>query len=244
MLPGKQSGKKFGSIRLYVDMPLAAGKTTETTAAQGHYLGTVMRRGIGESVRLFNGRDGEFAARITAMRRGSASLLIEQRLREQASEPDLWLAFALLKRDATDLVVQKATELGVAALFPVITERTNANRVNEARLAAITVEAAEQCERLTVPVLHEPRPLMALLGEWEPARRLFVAAERVDAPAIGPAHGPAALLVGPEGGFTPAELEGLRAHPFVTAVSLGPRILRADTACIAGLALLQAADRD
>jgi 16S rRNA (uracil1498-N3)-methyltransferase len=239
MLPGK----KFGSIRLYVDMPLADGSTIAATAAQAHYLGAVMRRGTGESVRLFNGRDGEFAARIATILRGTASFLVERKLRAQAPEPDLWLVFALLKRDATDLVVQKATELGVAALFPVITERTNANRVNEARLAAIAVEAAEQCERLTVPMVHKPRPLMAVLGNWGPDRELFVAAERAAAPAIGQARGPAALLVGPEGGFTPAELEAMRAHPFVTAVSLGPRILRADTACIAGLALLQAADR-
>jgi 16S rRNA (uracil1498-N3)-methyltransferase len=239
MLPGK----KFGSIRLYVDMPLADGSTIAATAAQAHYLGAVMRRGTGESVRLFNGRDGEFAARFAAIRRGTASFLVERKLRAQAPEPDLWLVFALLKRDATDLVAQKATELGVAALFPVITERTNANRVNEARLAAIAVEAAEQCERLTVPMVHKPRPLMAVLGNWGPGRELFVAAERAAAPAIGQARGPAALLVGPEGGFTPAELEAMRAHPFVTAVSLGPRILRADTACIAGLALLQAADR-
>ena len=239
MLPGK----KFGSIRLYVDLPLADGSTIAATAAQAHYLGAVMRRGIGESVRLFNGRDGEFAARIATIRRGTASFLVERKLHAQAPEPDLWLVFALLKRDATDLVVQKATELGVAALLPVITERTNANRVNEARLAAIAVEAAEQCERLTVPMVHKPHPLMAVLGNWEPGRRLFVAAERAAAPAIGSARGPAALLVGPEGGFTPAELEAMRARPFVTAVSLGPRILRADTACIAGLALLQAADR-
>jgi 16S rRNA (uracil1498-N3)-methyltransferase len=231
-----------GSIRLYVDQPLAAGATIAATAAQAHYLGTVMRRGSGERVRLFNGRDGEFGARIEAVRRDTASLLVEHRLRAQASEPDLWLVFALLKRDATDLVVQKATELGVAALLPVITERTNANRVNEVRLAAIAVEAAEQCERLTVPRLHKPRPLVALLGGWEPGRRLFVAAERAAAPAISPARGPVALLVGPEGGFTPAELDAMQAHPFVTAVSLGPRILRAETACIVGLALLQAAD--
>jgi 16S rRNA (uracil1498-N3)-methyltransferase len=239
MLPGK----KFGSIRLYVDMPLADGSTIAATAAQAHYLGAVMRRGTGESVRLFNGRDGEFAARFAAIRRGTASFLVERKLRAQAPEPDLWLVFALLKRDATDLVAQKATELGVAALFPVITERTNANRVNEARLAAIAVEAAEQCERLTVPMVHKPHPLTAVLENWEPGRHLFVAAERAAAPAIGSARGPAALLVGPEGGFTPAELEAMRARPFVTAVSLGPRILRADTACIAGLALLQAADR-
>jgi 16S rRNA (uracil1498-N3)-methyltransferase len=233
---------------LYVDTPLAVGTPVAATAAQAHYLGTVMRRDSGETVLLFNGHDGEFAARIVAVRRDRASLhgatlQVEHRLRAQIPGPDLWLVFALLKRDATDLVVQKATELGVAELFPVITERTNAGRVNEARLGAIAIEAAEQCERLTVPIIHEPRPLTALLSAWAPARRLFVAAERTEAPAIGPARGPAALLVGPEGGFTPVELEAMRAHPFVTAVSLGPRILRADTACIAGLALLQAAER-
>jgi 16S rRNA (uracil1498-N3)-methyltransferase len=230
----------FGSIRLYVDEPLAAGTMIEATAAQAHYLGTVMRRGIGDAVRLFNGRNGEFVAQIEAIRRDRVTLLVGHNLRPQGSEPDLWLVFALLKRDATDLVVQKATELGVAALLPVITERTNAHRVNEARLGAIAFEASEQCERLTVPRLHTPRPLTKLLGDWEPGRQLFVAAERSVAPALVPAHGPAALLVGPEGGFTPAELEAMRIHPFVTVVSLGPRILRAETACIAGLALLQA----
>jgi 16S rRNA (uracil1498-N3)-methyltransferase len=233
----------FGSIRLYVDGPLAAGTTIETTVAQAHYLSTVMRRGSGDGVRLFNGRDGEFGARIGTIRRDRATLLVEHSLRAQVPEPDLWLAFALLKRDATDLVVQKATELGVAALLPVITDRTNAHRVNEERLAAIAVEAAEQSERLTVPRLYQPRPLMTLSGNWEPGRELFMAAERAAAPAIGPAHAPAALLVGPEGGFTPAELDVMQAHPFVTMVSLGPRILRAETACIVGLALLQAADR-
>jgi 16S rRNA (uracil1498-N3)-methyltransferase len=232
----------FGSIRLFVDKPLAAGTTIEATSAQAHYLGTVMRRGNGDVVRLFNGRDGEFGARIEAIRRDKATFLVEDSLRPQRPEPDLWLVFALLKRDATDLVVQKATELGVAALLPVITERTNAHRVNEARLAAIAIEASEQCERLTVPRLHKPRPLMALLGDWDADRQLLMAAERADAPAIRPAHEPAALLVGPEGGFTPVELEAMLAHTFVTVVSLGPRILRAETACIVGLALLQAAD--
>jgi 16S rRNA (uracil1498-N3)-methyltransferase len=231
---------QFGSIRLYVDEPLAAGTTIEATSAQAHYLGTVMRRRSGDAVRLFNGRDGEFVAQIEAIRCDRATLLVGHSLRPQSPEPDLWLVFALLKRDATDLVVQKATELGVAALVPVITERTNAHRVNEARLAAIAVEASEQCERLTVPSLHAPRPLAKLLGNWEPGRQVFAAAERSVAPAIVPAHGPAALLVGPEGGFTPAELEAMQARPFVTVVSLGPRILRAETACIAGLALLQA----
>jgi 16S rRNA (uracil1498-N3)-methyltransferase len=234
--------KQSGSIRLYVDQPLATGATLEATAGQTRYLGTVMRRASGDRVRLFNGRDGEFSARIATIRRDRASLVVEHRLHAQTGEPDLWLVFALLKRDATDLVVQKATELGATALLPVVTERTIAHRVNEARLAAIAIEASEQCERLTVPRLHPPRPLMELLSEWTPDRRLFVAAERAGGSAISGASGPAGLLVGPEGGFTPAELDAVRAHPFVTAVSLGPRILRAETACIVGLALLQAAD--
>jgi 16S rRNA (uracil1498-N3)-methyltransferase len=229
-----------GSIRLYIDAPLAAGMTVDATAAQAHHLATVMRRAAGDPLRLFNGRDGEFGARIGALRRDKASLHVEDRLRPQRLEPDLWLVFALLKRDATDLVVQKATELGAAVLLPVITERTIAGRVNEARLASIAIEASEQCERLTLPSVHTPRPLTAVLGDWQSVRRLFAAAERARAPAIRAAHGPAALLVGPEGGFTPAELDALQVHPFVTVVSLGPRILRAETACIAGLALLQA----
>jgi 16S rRNA (uracil1498-N3)-methyltransferase len=229
-----------GSIRLYVTAPLSAGSEVQTTAQQAHYLGTVMRRRAGDPLALFNGRDGEWLARIEAIRRNHASLIVDRRLRGQAPEPDLWLVFALLKRDATDLVVQKATELGAAAIRPVITTRTNAARVNLARLAAIAIEAAEQSERLTVPELHQPQPLDALLASWPTGRRMIIAVERTHAPQIAPLQGPAALLVGPEGGFDPAELETLRAHPFVTACSLGPRILRADTACIAGLALLQA----
>lgn len=230
-----------GSIRLFVTAPLAAGAEVAATAAQAHYLGTVMRRAVGDAVVLFNGRDGEFQARLAALRRGVASFAVDARLRPQATEPDLWLAFALLKRDATDLVVQKATELGVAALWPVLTARTIAPRVNLARLHAIAVEAAEQSERLTVPAIHDPRPLATLLRAWPSGRALFVAAERAAAPPLGAAPQPAGLLVGPEGGFAPAELDALRAHPLVTLVSLGPRILRAETAAIAGLARLQGA---
>ncbi len=229
-----------GSIRLFVAAHLAVGIAVETNAQQAHYLGTVMRRRAGDPVRLFNGRDGEWVTHIEAIRRDRANLVVDRLLREQAPDSDLWLAFALLKRDATDLVVQKATELGVAAIRPVVTARSNAARVNLARLTAIATEAAEQSERLTVPEVLRPQPLSALLGSWPAERRLIVAVERSQAPEIPPLPGAAALLVGPEGGFDSAELETLRAHPFVTACSLGPRILRAETACIAGLALLQA----
>ena len=231
-----------GSIRLYVAAALADGEVVAATAGQAHYLGPVMRRRPGDVVRLFNGRDGEFAARIEALGHNSATLRVGPRTREQTAEPDVWLAFALLKRDATDLVVQKATELGAAALLPMTTERCNTHRMNRDRLAAIAAEAAEQSERLTVPTLHAPQSLSALLSSWPEERRLFAALERCDAPRLAAADGPRGLLVGPEGGFTPKELDALRAHPFVTAVSLGPRILRAETACIAGLALLQRAD--
>jgi 16S rRNA (uracil1498-N3)-methyltransferase len=228
-----------GSIRLYLTAPLAAGESVEASAAQAHYLASVMRRSTGDAVRLFNGRDGEFSGRIETLRRDRAMLRIEQQLRPQAPEPDIWLLFALLKRDATDLVVRAATELGVSDLHPVITEHSNTHRMNPERLSAIAIEAAEQSERLTIPSLHPLCPLTARLADWPSDRRLVATVERSGAPPLLPASGPAALLVGPEGGFAPAELDVLRAHPFVTAVSLGPRILRAETACIAGLALLQ-----
>ncbi len=229
-----------GSIRLFVDAPLAAGAEVAASQGQAHYLGIVMRRAPGEAVRVFNGSGGEWLARIAALRRDRATLVIERQLRPQAAESDLWLVFALLKRDATDLLAQKATELGASALLPVLSERTNATRVNEARLAAIATEAAEQSERLTVPRIHPPRRLADLLASWPAGRTLFAAVERRPGPAIPFADGPAGLLVGPEGGFTHTELDALGRHKSVAAVSLGPRVLRAETAAIAGLVLLQA----
>ncbi|HTR16739.1 MAG TPA: 16S rRNA (uracil(1498)-N(3))-methyltransferase [Acetobacteraceae bacterium] len=224
--------------RLFTQAPLAAGLAVSLSPAQAHYLGAVMRRGPGDSVRLFNGRDGEWRARLTALRKDRAAVEVTGRLRAQEPEPDLWLLFAPLKRDATDLVVQKATELGVSALLPVFTERTNAGRMNLERLTAIATEAAEQSERLSVPRLEQPRRLTDTLGDWDPTRLLAAAIERAALPQIGAPAG--ALLVGPEGGFSQVELDALRARPFVVPVSLGRMVLRAETAAIAGLALLQA----
>jgi 16S rRNA (uracil1498-N3)-methyltransferase len=219
--------------RLFVAAALHQGATIAPTPAQTHYLVTVLRRTQGATVCLFNGRDGAWSARLAR-----DCLRVDALLSPQAPEPDLWLAFALLKRDATDLVVQKATELGVARILPVLTARTNAGRVNRDRLTAIAIEAAEQSERLTVPEILPPQPLAALLAAWPTDRRLVVAMERSAAPPIaGPAGG---LLIGPEGGFTEAELDALRRNPVVVPATLGPRILRAETAAIAGLALLGA----
>lgn len=228
------------SIRLHVAAPLVADVAVELAAGQAHYLGAVMRCAVGTAVRVFNGRDGEWLARIAGLRKERGSLVVERRLRAQGEEPDLWLVFAPLKRDATDMVAQKATELGVAALLPVFTARTNAARVNVERLAAIAMEAAEQSERLTVPCVVAPVDLSVLLANWPVERVLVVAAERMEAAPIRPSSRAAALLIGPEGGFTARELDLLGRYPFVHFVTLGPRILRADTAAIVGLALLQA----
>ena len=227
-------------IRLHVEADLSAGASVEATEGQAHYLGGVMRRSIGDTVRLFNGRDGEWDSRIATLSRGKASFAAEILVRPQAGDEDLWLMFAVLKRDTTDLVVQKATELGVSVLIPVFTERTNAGRVNLDRLRAIAIEASEQSERLTVPDIRPARQLHDNLAEWPAGRSLFVALERADDQKLMPSSGPAGLLIGPEGGFGPRDLMVLDRCRFVRPVSLGPRILRAETAAIAGLALLQA----
>jgi len=223
-------------IRLFIYDNLSQGAEVQAEAGQAHYLASVMRRAVGDAVDLFNGRDGEWRASIAELRRDRARFTILTPLRPQTPEPDLWLIFAPLKRDATDLAVQKATELGVSAIHPVFTAHTNTARLNLDRLAAIATEAAEQSERLTVPTIHAPRPLPDLLAAWPKGRTLAAAIER-GAPAPIPHAG--ALLVGPEGGFAPAELDALRAYRFVSPICLGPRILRAETAIIAGLALLQ-----
>jgi 16S rRNA (uracil1498-N3)-methyltransferase len=227
-------------VRLYVDAQLSAGAAIEASAGQAHHLAAVMRRAGGDPVRLFNGRDGEWAGRIHSLSRGKATLLADSLVRPQQDDLDLWLVFALLKRDTTDLVVEKATELGVSALLPVFTERTNAARVNEGRLHAIATEAAEQSERLTVPLIQTARNLADVLAEWPDERPLFVAMEREDLPAPGPLGMAAALLVGPEGGFGPRDRALLQRFNFVRPVSLGRHVLRAETAAIVGLGLLQA----
>lgn len=228
--------------------PLAEGAALELAEPQAHYLGSVMRLSPGDGLALFNGADGEFEARIATLGRRRAGLAVGARLRPQPPAPSLELVIAALKRDAMDLVARAATELGVAAIRPVFTARTNAGRVGTARLAAIATEAAEQCTRCDVPAVAEPVSLTGLLdgwpGAWPDGRRLVLADESGTAPpaalALARLAGPLSVLVGPEGGFTPAELDALRVRAFVTPVGLGPRILRAGTAAIAALALVQA----
>ncbi|MBX9699985.1 MAG: 16S rRNA (uracil(1498)-N(3))-methyltransferase [Acetobacteraceae bacterium] len=230
--------------RLFVDAALAAGDPVAATPGQAHYLGGVLRRGAGDPVLLFNGRDGEWAARIESLRKDRAVFLPERQTRPQETPPEVTLLVAALKRDAMDLIAEKATELGVTRLQPVFTRRSVADRVNGGRLAGIAREAAEQCERLTVPHVAPAAPLHAVLDSWDAAVPLLVAAERRAAPPLATAaagrYPPFALLIGPEGGFDRAELDDLLRRPFVAPAALGPRILRAETAALAGLAVLQA----
>jgi 16S rRNA (uracil1498-N3)-methyltransferase len=225
------------TLRLFTDTDLHSGQIVQPDEGQAHYVTSVMRRGAGDNILLFNGRDGEWLSRLSVSRRQCCFEIMSQS-RPQISEPDLWLAFSPLKRHAMELIVQKATELGASALLPVITQRTQTERVNTARWQAIAIEAAEQSERLTVPTIHPPQGLSTLMVGWSPERPLYLAAERRAAPKMPAMRGPSAVLVGPEGGFLSQELDALCAHPFVHPVSLGPRILRAETAAIVGLALL------
>ena len=230
---------------MFVESPLSAGAALALAAEQTHYLKTVLRLKAGARVALFNGKDGEWLARIEGFGRTACSIAVEAQSRAQTIEPDLWLVFAPIKRARIDFLVEKATELGVSALFPVITQHTMVERVNLARLKANAIEAAEQSERLTFPQIHPAQPLERLVAGWDGSRRLMLCDETGTSPPVAAAlksadSGPWAVLVGPEGGFADRELDALKKLPFVCPVSLGPRVLRADTAALAGLAVLQA----
>lgn len=244
--------------RLHCGLPLCDGAAAPLDAEQHHYLRNVLRRAEGDRVRLFNARDGEFEATIELLTKKAAILRVGGRSRGPAPEFDPWLLIAPVKRAPLDLIVQKATELGVAAILPVVTDRTVAPRVKEDRLAAIAREAAEQSGRLSIPEIRAAAPLDRTLDAWPKERSLLFCDEAGDDPGAEwggeegrapPAlealrrvpSGPFAVLIGPEGGFSPTERALLRALPFVVPATLGPRILRADTAAIAALTLVQAA---
>ena len=237
-----------GKTRLYVAGDLGAGVAVALDEGQGHYLLHVLRAHAGNRVLLFNGRDGEWLAEIaTAGKRGVTARCLTQ-TESQSSVPDIWLAFAPVKKTPSDYLVQKATELGASVLLPVFTHRTIVSRINEERMAANAVEAAEQSGRLSVPEIRGATSLAKLLAAWPKERRLFFCDEGGDAKPLAEAarsvSGPVAILTGSEGGFDPVEREMLRGLPFVTPVTLGPRILRADTAALAALAIWQSVSGD
>jgi 16S rRNA (uracil1498-N3)-methyltransferase len=247
--------------RLFVESDLAEDGVARLVEEHAHYLTRVLRLGPGAPVRLFNGRDGEFDAELAASTKNSAELRIGRRVRGQAPPPDLWLLFAPLKKTRTDFVVEKAVELGVREIRPVLTERCEAQAVRSDRLQRIAIEAAEQTERLDVPPVREAQRLDLALKNWDAARPLYFcdeAGDEGDRPWGGEAGRAApmadvlksspsaagAVLVGPEGGFAPAERKMLRSLDFVRPVSLGPRILRAETAAAAALTIWQAVAGD
>jgi 16S rRNA (uracil1498-N3)-methyltransferase len=227
--------------RLFVREPLCEGGRIELDAAQANYLGNVMRLGEGADLLLFDGSSGEWLARIAEAAKKRMTLAVERKTREPETIPDVWLAFAPVKRTQTDWLVEKATELGVARLIPVMTQRTVAERVRLERLQAIAIEAAEQCGRTRLPEIVEPVSLKHLLENRTEDRRLYFADETGGAPVADAfEEGPALIITGPEGGFTADERALVRGAANCRAISLGPRILRAETAALAALAAYMA----
>jgi 16S rRNA (uracil1498-N3)-methyltransferase len=235
----------FNAQRLFVEADLVRGGTVTCTPAQANYLRNVLRLQPGYAILVFNGRDGEWRADLAEIGRRSATLAVGDQTRAQEGGPDIDYLFAPLKRARLDYMVEKATEMGAARLRPVLTRRTVAERVNIERMRAHTVEAAEQCGILRLPEIRAPEKLERVIAGWDAAHPLVFcdedSAESCPFTALaGIPPGPVAVLVGPEGGFDPAERELLSSRPFVTRIALGPRILRADTAAVAALALVNA----
>jgi len=238
------SSNPSSAQRLFLDAPLSAGVDVTLDRNQANYLLNVLRMKAGDALLVFNGRDGEWRARIEAAGKRECVLALAQQTRAQEYGPDLEYLFAPLKHARLDYMVQKAVEMGVRRLRPVLTRRTQVSRVNLERMRANAIEAAEQCGILWIPEILEPEPLESAIAAWEAGRRLIVCDEAAShanpAEALrGITAGRLALLIGPEGGFAPEERELFTRQPFVTVVSLGPRILRADTAAVAALAVVQ-----
>ena len=227
--------------RLFIETPLAQGGTVALDAAQANYLGNVLRLSEGGEVLLFDGVSGEWLAEVVEAGKKRMTLTVREATRPQESVPDLWLAFAPVKKGRVDWLVEKAVELGVAHLQPVITARTIVDKLNLDRMRAHIVEAAEQCGRTALATIDAPVKLDAWLKSRDPARTLYFADETGGEPAPSAfVPGPAVILIGPEGGFTPEEAEAIRAAANARAISLGPRILRAETAALAAVATYMA----
>ncbi len=241
--PEREREDGRSTIRLFVEAALEAGTAVALTSGQVHYLRNVMRQAPGDRIRLFNGRDGEWEGTVETLAPSRAIVRPVARLSVQPPAPDLRLLFAPLKSERTRFVVEKATELGVGAIHPVFTQYGQTRRVNVERLRAHAIEAAEQCGRLEVPHIAPPCPLADALADWPPERRLLVCEPEVETTVAGAladgAGAPWAILIGPEGGFAPAERRLLADHPASVHARLGPRILRAETAVAAALACWQ-----
>lgn len=239
-MPATPAWPPKSAPRLFVAETLAAGASMRIEGNPAHYLTRVMRVVPGDIVILCDDVTGEWAARVADAGKRDVVLEVAEMLRPREAVPDLWLCPALLKKDRFDLILEKATELGAARIQPLLTRRCVADKLNLERARAITTEAAEQCARTALPQLAEPVKLDALLASWPEERALFFADENGGEPAaaaFASHQGPAAILTGPEGGFDEAERAAIRAHPQARAITLGPRILRGETAAMAALAL-------
>lgn len=235
---------KDAKIRLYVDHPLGKGQMVPLSREQAHYLFGVMRLSTGGAVLLFNGQDGEWRATVEQAGKRSGLLKADEQTRPQRNPPDLWLLFAPIKKARTDFIVEKAAEMGAARIVPVMTSFTNAGRVQRDRLQAHAVEAAEQCGGTYVPQVTDAIKLDSLLTDWDTSRQLMfcdeaLAGGKAALPMVATPTGPWAILIGPEGGFSDKERARLHRLQFAHPVTLGPRILRADTAAVAALTLWQ-----
>lgn len=247
-MPATPAWPPKSAPRLFVENALAEGEALSIEGQQGHYLAKVMRVSPGDAVILCDDVIGEWLAVVDEAGKRAVSLTVSEKLREREAVPDFWLCPALLKKDRFDMVLEKATELGVAAIHPVVTRRCVADKLNPDRARTIVTEAAEQCARTALPALEAPQKLDALLRDWPADRLLFFADEEGGKPAAeaftftkyperGEGAHKAAILTGPEGGFDDAERAAIRAHPQARPISLGPRILRGETAALAAVAL-------
>jgi 16S rRNA (uracil1498-N3)-methyltransferase len=239
-MPATPAWPPRSAPRLFVRPPLSSTAPVTVEGNQAHYLARVMRVSPGDAVILCDDASGEWLARAVDVGKRAVILQPERLMRPRDEVPDFWLCAALLKKDRFDLVLEKATEIGVAAIHPLVTRRCVADKLNLERARGVVIEAAEQCARTALPRIAEPVSLDSLLPEWPAGRALFFADETGGIPAaraFADRGGPAALLTGPEGGFDDAERAAIRGHPQAVAISLGPRILRGETAATAGLAL-------
>jgi len=235
----------YRSIRLFINQKLVVGNTATLSEKMSHYLNAVMRCTTADVIKCFNASDGEFFAEIQNIDKKQTTIKVQKQIRKPIKEKDIWLLFAPLKKDKTDFVIEKAVELGASKIVPVITARTNSAKVKIERFELQAIEAAEQCERMSVPEIGKTSNLNKLLKEWDASRLLFFMDERrkgktAEEAFISSRGKKTALLIGPEGGFNEEEKELLNKQPFVINVSLGPRILRAETAATAALAVWQA----